>query len=61
VWVKEEPGSERARRIRPFAAAVLAGQPPPVTGEDGRDALEFIFAAYHSGDTHTVVTLPAEG
>jgi predicted dehydrogenase len=40
-----------------FAAAVLAGQRPPVTGEDGRDALEFILAAYRSGDTRQVVAL----
>jgi UDP-N-acetyl-2-amino-2-deoxyglucuronate dehydrogenase len=59
VTVEEEPGSDRARRIRPFAAAVLAGQPAPVAGEDGRAALEFILAAYKSGDTHQVVTLPA--
>jgi predicted dehydrogenase len=52
-----EPGSERTRRIQPFAAAVLAGRRPPVTGEDGRDALEFILAAYRSGDAHEVVTL----
>jgi predicted dehydrogenase len=53
---EEEPGSDRTRRVRPFAAAVLAGQQPPVTGEDGRAALEFILAAYRSGDTHQVVT-----
>jgi predicted dehydrogenase len=46
VTVEEEPGSDRARRIRPFAAAVLAGEPPPVTGEDGREALAFCLAAY---------------
>jgi predicted dehydrogenase len=57
ITVDEEPGSDRARRVRPFAAAVLAGQRPPVTGEDGRNALAFILAAYQSGDTHEVVTL----
>ena len=45
VRVEEEPGSDRSRRIRPFAAAVLAGERPPVTGEDGREALAFILAA----------------
>jgi predicted dehydrogenase len=59
IEVEEEPGSDRARRIRPFAAAVLAGQPPPVSGEDGRAALEFILAAYQSGDTHEPVILEA--
>jgi predicted dehydrogenase len=57
IKVEEAPGSDRARRIRPFAAAVLAGQQPPVAGEEGRNALEFILAAYQSGDTHQVVTL----
>jgi UDP-N-acetyl-2-amino-2-deoxyglucuronate dehydrogenase len=57
IIVEEEPGSDRTRRVRPFAAAVLAGQQPPVSGEDGRDALAFILAAYRSGDTHQVVTL----
>lgn len=57
IKVEEEPGSERTRRVRSFAGAVLAGQQPPVTGEDGRNALEFILAAYRSGNTHAVVTL----
>jgi UDP-N-acetyl-2-amino-2-deoxyglucuronate dehydrogenase len=57
VAVAEEPGSDRARRVRAFAAAALAGQPPPATGEDGRAALEFILAAYRSGETGEVVRL----
>jgi predicted dehydrogenase len=60
VPIEEEPGSDRARRVRPFAAAVLAGQPPSVTGEDGRDALQFILAAYQAGDTNATVVLPAD-
>jgi predicted dehydrogenase len=58
VPIEEEPGSELSKRVRNFAAAVLAGQKPPVTGEDGRDALEFILAAYRSGERHEPVTLP---
>jgi len=57
VTIDDEPGSDRARRIGPFAEALLAGQPPPVTGEDGRRALEFVLAAYQSGDTHRAVAL----
>ena len=56
--VEEEPGSERSKRVQNFAAAVMAGEEPPVTGEDGRDALEFILAAYRSGERHEPVTLP---
>jgi predicted dehydrogenase len=58
VAVAEEPGSERSKRVKNFAAAVMEGRTPPVTGEDGRDALEFIVAAYRSGDLHAPVTLP---
>src|SRR5688572_8612507 len=45
VPMTEEPGSDPARHIRPFAAARIAGQPPLVTGSDGCDALEFIWGA----------------
>ena len=55
--VEEEPGNDRSRRIRPFAAAVLVGETPPVTGEDGREALAFVLAAYKSGDQQRVVDL----
>ena len=41
-----------------FAAAVLAGQAPPVRGEDGRAALEIVIAAYRSGEEHQAMTLP---
>jgi predicted dehydrogenase len=57
VPLPKEPGSDRARRLRPFATALLAGQPPPVTGEAGRDALEFILAAYRSGERRTAELL----
>jgi UDP-N-acetyl-2-amino-2-deoxyglucuronate dehydrogenase len=59
VVVEEEPGNDRSRRIRPFAAAVLAGETPPVTGEDGREALAFVLAAYQSGEQRRVVELSA--
>lgn len=37
------------RFVEEFAEAVLAGKEPPVTGEDGRRALEIVVAAYESG------------
>ncbi|MFB0522160.1 MAG: Gfo/Idh/MocA family protein, partial [Candidatus Bathyarchaeia archaeon] len=41
-----------------FVEAVLSGKTPPVTGEDGRKALEIIVAAYESGLKATPTTLP---
>ena len=41
-----------------FAAAVSAGAPPPVTGQDGRAAVEIILAAYRSAATGRPVRLP---
>jgi predicted dehydrogenase len=40
---------QRTRAVDGFAAAVLAGKEPPVTGADGRAALAIVEAAYHSG------------
>ena len=41
-----------------FAAAIHAGQTPPVTGEDGRKAIEIVLALYKSAETAQPVTLP---
>ncbi len=41
-----------------FAAAVRQGKTPPVTGEDGRKALEIVLAIYRSTDTGQPVSLP---
>jgi predicted dehydrogenase len=41
-----------------FARAVAAGEPPPVTGHDGRAAVEIILAAYRSAATGRPVRLP---
>lgn len=37
------------RFVEKFADAILSGRDPPVTGEDGRRALEIVVAAYESG------------
>ncbi len=39
----------RSPIVEGFAAAVLEGRPPPVSGHDGRAALEVALAAYQSG------------
>lgn len=46
------------RYVEEFAEAVLRGKTPPVTGEDGRKALEMIVAAYESGLKTSPITLP---
>lgn len=52
------PRKDRIAMVEGFAGAVLAGETPPVRGEDGRAALEIIAAAYQSGQEHQAVTLP---
>jgi len=51
------PG-DRQRMVERFAAAILEKREPPVTGLDGRKALEIAVAAYRSGELHQPVTLP---
>jgi predicted dehydrogenase len=41
-----------------FAAALATGQPPPVTGADGRAAVAIILAAYRSAASGQPVRLP---
>ena len=45
------------RQYRDFIAAVREHRPPFVTGEDGRDAVEVIVAAYESSRTGQTVVL----
>jgi len=58
-WIKRE--GESAGWVdfhNAFAAAVRAGQTPPVTGEDGRKALEIVLAVYRAAETGAPVRLP---
>jgi len=48
----------RATMVDRFAAAVLTDTEPPVTGWDGRAALEIALTAYRSGQLQQPVTLP---
>lgn len=41
-----------------FAAAVRGGVAPPITGEDGRKALEIVLAIYQSAQRREPVSLP---
>ena len=55
---EEDPTRGRAAAVEGFARAVLDGQPPPVSAEDGRAALEVIVAAYRSGQEGRPIDLP---
>jgi predicted dehydrogenase len=53
------PAVERMRLLLAhFAACVLSGATPAMTGADARAALEIVHAAYVSSAEHTKVTLP---
>jgi len=54
------PLGDREQMVKGYAAAVLNGTEPPVTGLDGRKALEIAVACYRSGETQQPVSLPLE-
>ena len=56
----EVPLPEYRNPIERFADAAVAGERPPATGEDGRDALELVMAVYRAGDLNEPVPLPLE-
>ena len=47
-----------SQEIRAFCEAVLKGEDPPVSGADGRAAVEIALAAYRSVETGETVLLP---
>ncbi len=47
-----------SQEIRAFCEAVLAGDDPPVSGADGRAAVEIALAAYQSIETGETIELP---
>jgi myo-inositol 2-dehydrogenase/D-chiro-inositol 1-dehydrogenase len=49
---------ERSQIVEQFARAVQEHRQPPVTGEDGRAALEVIVAAYRAGEAGQPISLP---
>ena len=58
-WIKRETGGDAWVDFHnAFAAALRAGQTPPVTGEDGRKAIEIVLAIYKSAETGQPVKLP---
>jgi len=60
-WQEIDTGPKvdcRQLMMEDFVRAVKAGKEPPITGEDGRAALEIILAAYTSGEKHQPVSLP---
>jgi len=50
--------ADRQQIVSRFAAAVLEGREPPVTGLDGRKALEIVLAAYRSSELKRPLKLP---
>jgi predicted dehydrogenase len=55
-----ETGNSRTVLLEDFVRAVLAGQDPPITGADGRAAIEVVLAAYASADSGQTVPLPMQ-
>lgn len=53
-----EDDSQFKRMWQAFGKAMAAGQPPPVTGQDGRAAIEVVLAAYRSAEEGRKITLP---
>ncbi len=49
-----------SQEIRAFCEAVLNGEDPPVSGVDGRAAVEIALAAYQSIETGETIALPFE-
>ena len=49
-----------SQEIRAFCEAVLNGKEPPVSGADGRAAVEIALAAYRSIETGEAIALPFE-
>jgi len=54
------PWGGRKEMITGFSKAVISGKKPPITGLDGRKALEICLGAYRSGETGGFVKLPLE-
>jgi predicted dehydrogenase len=53
-----EQESQFKRMWQAFGKAMATGQPPPVTGQDGRKAIEVVLAAYKSADQGRTISLP---
>ena len=56
--VKDPRQKAFSDEVRDFIQCIVDDAPPPVTGEDGRAAVEMALAAYQSSDTGEVVRLP---
>jgi len=53
----DQPYDLRQKYVEEFVDAIREGKEVPITGEDGRKALEIVVAAYESGKTHKPVEL----
>ena len=60
-WPSDGPGARLEcfqNEDNDFMRSVLDNTEPPITGLDGRKAVEMVLAAYKSGDTGELVNLP---
>jgi len=55
TWGTDATG--HIRQYRDIVAAIRTGRAPAVTGEDGRNAVEIVVAAYEASDTGRTMTL----
>lgn len=53
-----EAGNTRTLLLEDFVRTVHSDQDPPITGHDGRAAIEVVFAAYASAESGETVPLP---
>ncbi len=58
--VKDPRQKAFSDEVRDFIRCIVDDTPPPVTGEDGRAAVEIALAAYRSSETKQAVHLPLE-
>lgn len=58
--VAYEDDSQFKRMWQAFGRAMAEGQPPPVTGQDGRAAIEVVLAAYRSAEEGKAIALPLD-
>jgi predicted dehydrogenase len=60
LYPPQPPANAHALLFREFFAALAQGRPAPVTGDDGRAAVELCSAIYQAALTGAAVDLPLD-